>query len=523
MKKIGWKQWLCGGTGALMLVLTGCQSVDGLDINKALVKQYEVKSAEATESLKLELITGDTKKLPEDAQRLLDLFKNVTIKFTEEKMESQEKASIKGEFVYGKGSIPFHMSVDKQDVFISIEGVSKPIHIRNAQMNPVAGGMMMPDQEKIEEMTKALQDSMPSLASFFIGHAPNPKTISVTSVTETVYNESVSLKKLHAEIKGSEALGLVKTLLQNIAADEEGLKEFIGTLFDVLAPIVKETVEESGESNVLIDTYLNNKTLTVATIYEFIQNGLKEVLNQYDAETDKFLNSPGQEPLREILSDRSSVKVDLLVDGDQHIRKSTADINIPLPEAETGLKGFKVSSTSERWNINKPVTIDPVKADGDKILFDTSNPEAVPSLGSFLRSIDKNSAFYKLIKEDLQVTKRNALVSMDDEWSKYGFAGYLKNDVSMAPVTYVSELLDAEVKWDGATKQITVIDDLNGHTVVFTLGSDQAVVDGKTVTLEQSAELTGDFTFVPLRFLVESLGGEVKWDGDEQAVRVTRP
>ncbi|MEY9096108.1 copper amine oxidase N-terminal domain-containing protein [Paenibacillus sp. RC84] len=523
MKVNNWKKVVCGGTGALMIVLTGCESVGGLDVNKALVNQYAVKSAESQESLKFELLTGDLAGLPPEAQKLVGLFKEVTIKFTEEKIQDPRNASMKGEFTYGKGSIPFELSLQNEDIMIRIEGVSKPIYIRNAQTGQLNGGLLVPGQKSIQELQKVLEDKLPTLASFFIGHAPNPKTIGVTSVSEKVNNETVSLQKLHAEIKGSEALGLVKTFLQNIAADEKGLKEFLGTVFDVFGPIAKEAAAQAGEENKLLDAYLSNKTLAVETMYTAVQTGLKDVLASYDETTDKLVNGPGNEPIRDILSDRSSVNVDLYVDSSQQIRKSSAGITIPLPEAESGLKGIKLSVTGERWNINQPVTINPVKAEGDRFVFDAADPESVPSLGSFLKSVDKNSSIYKLLKEDLQITKRSFTLPLDDEdMSLFGFGGYRKGDVSMAPVTHVANMLDAKVKWDGETKQITVTDDLGGHTIVFTLGSAEALVDGKPVTLEQAVELHGDYTSVPLRFLAEALGGEAKWDSKQDAVIITR-
>ncbi|MNE86655.1 hypothetical protein D3C80_1837760 [compost metagenome] len=83
------------------------------------------------------------------------------------------------------------------------------------------------------------------------------------------------------------------------------------------------------------------------------------------------------------------------------------------------------------------------------------------------------------------------------------------------PLRYVAEDLDAEVTWDGANKSITVTDDVYGDAVVFKIGSDQALVSGKTVKLPLPVFVDeyGDAN-VPLRVLAEGLHAKVEKDED---------
>ncbi|MMZ62061.1 hypothetical protein D1872_242470 [compost metagenome] len=89
----------------------------------------------------------------------------------------------------------------------------------------------------------------------------------------------------------------------------------------------------------------------------------------------------------------------------------------------------------------------------------------------------------------------------------------MKSNTSFAPLRYVAEELDAEVKWEPETKQIKIIDDITGGEIVLTAGSNKAQVNGKTVNLSQPPFVHKDgTTYIPLRFIAESLGATVAVD-----------
>ncbi|MGG1611595.1 copper amine oxidase N-terminal domain-containing protein [Paenibacillus phoenicis] len=102
---------------------------------------------------------------------------------------------------------------------------------------------------------------------------------------------------------------------------------------------------------------------------------------------------------------------------------------------------------------------------------------------------------------------------LDTQSDYYGLI--TKNGTSFVQLRYLAEQLDAEVKWTPGSGQIVVIDDLTGKEIVLKVGSKQATVDGKVVTLSQPAFVHKDgLTYVPLRFLAEGLGASVDFDAD---------
>ncbi|MDI3317472.1 MAG: copper amine oxidase N-terminal domain-containing protein [Bacillota bacterium] len=80
---------------------------------------------------------------------------------------------------------------------------------------------------------------------------------------------------------------------------------------------------------------------------------------------------------------------------------------------------------------------------------------------------------------------------------------------ALVPVRAIVEALKATVSWDGANDSVTV--QANGHTVVFTIGSKVAVVDGQSVTLDVAPVIRGGRTLLPLRAIAQLLGVPVRW------------
>ena len=98
-------------------------------------------------------------------------------------------------------------------------------------------------------------------------------------------------------------------------------------------------------------------------------------------------------------------------------------------------------------------------------------------------------------------------------------APYIQDDRVLVPFRALFEALDATVAWDGVNQVVTGV--RGGKEIKLTIDSKTACVDGKAVELDVPATITGERTFVPLRFVGESLGADVSWDSAGQTVKVT--
>lgn len=93
--------------------------------------------------------------------------------------------------------------------------------------------------------------------------------------------------------------------------------------------------------------------------------------------------------------------------------------------------------------------------------------------------------------------------------------------VTLVPMRVISEAFGAEVNWDGDTKTVTVV--LGDKTIVVTIDSKTATVNGKEMALEEAPELTENgFTMIPLRFISEQLGAKVGYIHETQTISVEK-
>lgn len=93
---------------------------------------------------------------------------------------------------------------------------------------------------------------------------------------------------------------------------------------------------------------------------------------------------------------------------------------------------------------------------------------------------------------------------------------YVKNDRTMVPLRFVAEALGAEVLWEEGKNGCTINKD--SKNIQITFGSNEFVVDGKTVTYDAPIEVTHDRTMVPVRFVSEEFGCDVYWNQTNSAV-----
>ena len=90
---------------------------------------------------------------------------------------------------------------------------------------------------------------------------------------------------------------------------------------------------------------------------------------------------------------------------------------------------------------------------------------------------------------------------------------------TLVPLRGISETLGAEVLYTAATKRVTVTRD--GVVVKLKIGSAEAYIDREEKTLDVPATVISDRTMVPVRFISEAYGSDVKWDGDTKTVIIT--
>ena len=92
---------------------------------------------------------------------------------------------------------------------------------------------------------------------------------------------------------------------------------------------------------------------------------------------------------------------------------------------------------------------------------------------------------------------------------------------TMIPARALFEDLGAVVSWSEAKKQVTI--DYNNRVIVLQVDNDTAKIDGVSKEMDVPAQIIQDRTFIPVRFVAENLGFDVKWDPKSYIVDLLSP
>lgn len=95
----------------------------------------------------------------------------------------------------------------------------------------------------------------------------------------------------------------------------------------------------------------------------------------------------------------------------------------------------------------------------------------------------------------------NEVVTVEDA------APYVAKDRTFVPFRALGEAIGAEVEWDNDARTVTYT--LGKTEVVMTINETTYTVNGEEKTMDVAPEITGDRTYVPVRFVGEALGFKV--------------
>lgn len=93
---------------------------------------------------------------------------------------------------------------------------------------------------------------------------------------------------------------------------------------------------------------------------------------------------------------------------------------------------------------------------------------------------------------------------------------FLLNGRVMIPLRVIGDLLEADVEWIPNPRSVRLTKD--SRNIMVIIDKMYGVVDGKQVPLDAAAGVYDGRTYVPLRFIGEAFGLNVRWDPEQQLV-----
>ncbi|TCZ71851.1 copper amine oxidase [Paenibacillus albiflavus] len=114
------------------------------------------------------------------------------------------------------------------------------------------------------------------------------------------------------------------------------------------------------------------------------------------------------------------------------------------------------------------------------------------------------------------MTLNNKTVQMDDKKIKLEQAPVEIDSRTMVPIRFIAEAFGGEVKWDPKAKKTTIF--LGNKMIELWNGKDEMVFTGKRVKTDVGPRIMNGLTLVPLRVIAEELNWTVGWDAKTKTI-----
>jgi len=97
-----------------------------------------------------------------------------------------------------------------------------------------------------------------------------------------------------------------------------------------------------------------------------------------------------------------------------------------------------------------------------------------------------------------------------------GTVPLIKDSRTLVPIRSIIEAMGGTVEWDGGEGKVSL--DAYGHSVVMWLNNREIIVDGETKSMDVAPQSINDRTMLPVRFVAENIGCQIAWIGSTQEV-----
>ncbi|NBD26211.1 copper amine oxidase N-terminal domain-containing protein [Paenibacillus glycinis] len=507
----------------VVLVAAGCQALNGVDFNAMLKQSMNVTSYESNETVAFKLLMNDgaDEMLTGEEGELIKLVSDIKLELTDVKTSETGGMSAKGELSLGAKHIAFEAKMNNELAELDLEGAKKPIVI--SLTDPETDAAAASAQESLTAASKQIIDAV---SGYAIDNLPNPSHLTVLPGQESVHGETVTGMNVHADLTGKELWDWLKSYIDALIGDKEGLKAMLTGLLEALqsqeSAIAASPVESMFGS-------LPEEDDTEAAVNDAADE-IIDMLTQLQDELAKT-ETDEAETLDSVLNDGTFVKGDLFIDGKLDIRKAVIEAAVKITEPaiaagdedeDMGMEalmpfsGISVKITSDRWNVNGDVQ--PAQPSGDKSVL---NGQALMDMQGYevLQQFDKNSDVYDLLRNTAHIGRQS--LTLSPEFSRNAPI-ITPSGITIVPLRYTAEAFGAALTKSGGS--LIVKDGATNTTISLKNGSSNAIINGKTVKWGFPTTVVNGVTYVPARDFAQALGASIEWEqyGGVKALTLVR-
>lgn len=192
--------------------------------------------------------------------------------------------------------------------------------------------------------------------------------------------------------------------------------------------------------------------------------------------------------------------------------------HIDSPVREKQIKRLIVPMLAPKQALNVSFDVPPIIEPGDHRIFAVVVADGEINLSNNTTYCDftvKPKARERKITMQIGSPK----ATIDGKETTLSAPPFISSGKTMVPFRFVAEALDAKVSWDQFEKMVTIVK--GDITIYLWIGKTYSIVSGNMVTLSSPPVLRNGKTFVPMRFISESLGAKVDWEPLTQTVTVS--
>lgn len=229
------------------------------------------------------------------------------------------------------------------------------------------------------------------------------------------------------------------------------------------------------------------------------------------------------------------VKITRAADGDINPFACEIPKGLVLTKKRSSSSGAATQTYTAQFDTNGGSAVDKVKTDKNGKIERPADPtkEGYIFVGwysdskltkpfDFSAELTANSTLYAKWKENNEIilTIGSRKISVFGREIKNDVAPKIVNDRTMLPIRIVAESLGGTVTWNGELQRVTI--QKGADVILITIGADTAYVNGTAVKLDAAAFVENGRTYLPLRFVSETLGAQVVWNEAEKTVTITK-
>ena len=302
-----------------------------------------------------------------------------------------------------------------------------------------------------------------------------------------------------------------------------------GTYPDLPALPSKDLTIDKAPQHFTTKNIGNGFVVKVLSPTEGIGNTPFEVQYRLHDTTDKWMSAVPN------TAGTYDVKITRAADGDINPFACEIPEGLVLTKKRSSSSGATTQTYTAQFDTNGGSAVDKVKTDKNGKIERPADPtkEGYIFVGwysdskltkpfDFSAELTANSTLYAKWKENNEIilTIGSRKISVFGREIKNDVAPKIVNDRTMLPIRIVAESLGGTVTWNGELQRVTI--QKGADVILITIGADTAYVNGTAVKLDAAAFVENGRTYLPLRFVSETLGAQVAWNEAEKTVTITK-